>query len=133
MRSGFVRRLQAGELEPFADPLGELLELERALEDDAGAAVGIPADLALGRAQALDHIALLDHIVRDLETTPTHTLEAERIIDELEHSFSGEGARRQFETAVDWGRYAELFTYDDSSGELTLDEEHRPGAARGAP
>jgi hypothetical protein len=34
---------------------------------------------------------------------------------------------RQFETAVDWGRYAELFTYDDSAGELTLDEEHRLG------
>ncbi|HEY7861132.1 MAG: nitrate/sulfonate/bicarbonate ABC transporter ATP-binding protein [Gemmatimonadales bacterium] len=81
---------------------------------------------AIFRAQALDHIALLHHIVRDLETTPTHTLEAERVIDQLEHSFSGEEARRQFETAVDWGRYAELFTYDDSSGELTLDEEHRP-------
>lgn len=80
---------------------------------------------AIFRAQALDHIALLHHIVRDLETTPTHTLEAERVIDQLEHSFSGEEARRQFETAVDWGRYAELFTYDDSSGELTLDEEHR--------
>ncbi|MDB4912258.1 MAG: ATP-binding cassette protein [Gemmatimonadetes bacterium] len=80
---------------------------------------------AIFRAQALDHIALLHHIVRDLETTPTHTLDAERIIDELEHSFSSEEARRQFETAVDWGRYAELFTYDDSSGELTLDEEHR--------
>ena len=77
------------------------------------------------RAQALDHIALIHHIVRDLETAPTHTLDAERVIDELEHSFNGEEARRQFETAVDWGRYAELFTYDDSSGELTLDEEHR--------
>ena len=80
---------------------------------------------AIFRAQALDHIALLHHIVRDLETTPTHTIDAERVIDELEHSFSSEEARRQFETAVDWGRYAELFTYDDSSGELTLDEEHR--------
>jgi NitT/TauT family transport system ATP-binding protein len=80
---------------------------------------------AIFRAQALDHIALLHHIVRDLETAPTHTLDAERVIDELEHSFSSEEARRQFETAVDWGRYAELFTYDDSSGELTLDEEHR--------
>ncbi len=79
---------------------------------------------AIFRSQALDHIALLHHIVRDLETAPTHTLDAERVIDELEHSFSGEEARRQFETAVDWGRYAELFTYDDSSGELTLDEEH---------
>lgn len=81
---------------------------------------------AIFRAQALDHIALLHHIVRDLTAAPTHTLDAEEVIDELEHSFSGEEARRQFETAVDWGRYAELFTYDDSSGELTLDEEHRP-------
>jgi len=89
--------------------------------------VELDEEKAIFRAQALDHIALLHHMVRDLETTPTHTLEAERVIDELEHSFSGEEARRQFETAVDWGRYAELFTYDDSSGELTLDEEHRPG------
>ena len=47
------------------------------------------------------------------------------MLDDLEHSFSSEEARRQFETVVDWGRYAELFTYDDSSGELRLDEEHR--------
>jgi NitT/TauT family transport system ATP-binding protein len=93
--------------------------------------VELDEEKAIFRAQALDHIALLHHMVRDLETTPTHTLEAERVIDELEHSFSGEEARRQFETAVDWGRYAELFTYDDSSGELTLDEEHRAGAVRG--
>lgn len=85
---------------------------------------------AIFRAQALDHIALIHHIVRDLETSPTHTIAAERVIDELEHSFSGEEARRQFETAVDWGRYAELVTYDDSSGELTLDEEHRLGRSR---
>jgi NitT/TauT family transport system ATP-binding protein len=94
--------------------------------------VELDEEKAIFRAQALDHIALLHHMVRDLETTPTHTLEAERVIDELEHSFSGEEARRQFETAVDWGRYAELFTYDDSSGELTLDEEHRSGAVGGA-
>jgi len=94
--------------------------------------VELDEEKAIFRAQALDHIALLHHMVRDLETTPTHTLEAERVIDELEHSFSGEEARRQFETAVDWGRYAELFTYDDSSGELTLDEEHRSGAVSGA-
>jgi len=39
----------------------------------------------------------------------------------------GGEARRQFETVVDWGRYAELFTYDDSAGEIRLDEEHRAG------
>jgi len=80
---------------------------------------------ALFRQLALDQISLLRYIVRELETSPTHTLEADRIVDDLEHSFSSEEARRQFETVVDWGRYAELFTYDDNAGELRLDEEHR--------
>lgn len=80
---------------------------------------------ALFRQVALEHISLLRYIVRELETSPTHTLEAERVLDDLEHSFSSEEARRQFETVVDWGRYAELFSYDHSSGELRLDEEHR--------
>jgi len=80
---------------------------------------------ALFRQIALEQISLLRYIVRELETSPTHTLEAHRVIDDLEHSFSSEEARRQFETVVDWGRYAELFTYDDNAGELRLDEEHR--------
>ena len=50
-------------------------------------------------------------------------LDAERLIDELERRFSPEEARRQFETAVDWGRYAELFAYDDDTGEFFLEEE----------
>ncbi len=79
----------------------------------------------LFRSLALEHISLLRYVVRELETNPTHTLEGDRVIDDLEHSFSSEEARRQFETVVDWGRYAELFTYDDTSGELRLDEEHR--------
>jgi NitT/TauT family transport system ATP-binding protein len=80
---------------------------------------------ALFRQIALEQISLLRYIVRELETSPTHTLEADRVIDDLEHSFSSEEARRQFETVVDWGRYAELVTYDDNAGELRLDEEHR--------
>ena len=81
---------------------------------------------ALFRQIALEQISLLRYIVRELETSPTHTLESERVLDDLEHSFSSEEARRQFETVVDWGRYAELFTYDDNAGELTLNEENRP-------
>jgi NitT/TauT family transport system ATP-binding protein len=80
---------------------------------------------ALFRHIAMEQISLLRYIVRELETSPTHTLESERVLDDLEHSFSSEEARRQFETVVDWGRYAELFTYDDNAGELTLNEENR--------
>lgn len=60
------------------------------------------------------------HIVRELEDSPTHTVDAERILDELEVTFTGGEARRQFETVVDWGRYAELFTYDDSAAKSGL-------------
>jgi NitT/TauT family transport system ATP-binding protein len=80
---------------------------------------------ALFRAAALEQLALLRYVVRELEASPTHTLDGDRVVDELEHSFSGEESRRQFETVVDWGRYAELFTYDDTAGQLRLDEEHR--------
>jgi NitT/TauT family transport system ATP-binding protein len=85
----------------------------------------VEEEKAIFREAALEHVSLLRYIVRELEASPTHTLEADRVTDDLEHSFSGEEARRQFETVVDWGRYAEFFTYDDSTGEIRLDEEHR--------
>ncbi len=85
----------------------------------------VEEEKAIFREAALEHVSLLRYVVRELEASPTHTLEAERVLDDLEHSFSGEEARRQFETVVDWGRYAEFFTYDDNAGELKLDEEHR--------
>ena len=44
------------------------------------------------------------------------------------HSFTGDEAQRQLDTAVEWGRYAEAFTYDDTTGQLRLDEEHRDPA-----
>lgn len=77
------------------------------------------------RRAAVQHLSLIRFIMRELETSPSHTADAEDILDELRHSFTGEEAQRQFETAVEWGRYAEAFTYDDTTGELRLDEEHR--------
>jgi NitT/TauT family transport system ATP-binding protein len=85
----------------------------------------VEEEKAIFREAALEHVSLLRYIVRELEASPAHTLEADRVTDDLEHSFSGEEARRQFETVVDWGRYAEFFTYDDNAGEIRLDEEHR--------
>jgi NitT/TauT family transport system ATP-binding protein len=87
--------------------------------------VELDEEKALFRRAALEHISLLRHIVRELEESPGHTIDAEGVLNDLERSFSGEEARRQFETAVDWGRYAELFTYDDYAGMFRLDEEHR--------
>jgi NitT/TauT family transport system ATP-binding protein len=95
------------------------------------AQVELDEEKAIFRRSVLEHVSLMRHIVRELEDNPAHTIAAERILDDLEEAFSGGEARRQFQTVVDWGRYAELITYDDSAGELRLDEEHRVGPVRG--
>jgi len=45
------------------------------------------------------------------------------LLESLEQRFSPAEARRQLDTAVDWGRYAELFAYDDDEGEFFLEED----------
>ena len=45
-------------------------------------------------------------------------------IDILRRGFSLGEARSQLDTAIDWGRYAELYDYDSDDEELTLE----PGA-----
>jgi len=49
-------------------------------------------------------------------------------LDLLRRGFSAEEARRQLDTAIDWGRYAELFDYDADDGMLLLERE--PGDIR---
>jgi NitT/TauT family transport system ATP-binding protein len=39
----------------------------------------------------------------------------------LEQHFSTTEARRQLDTAIDWGRYAELFGFEEDTGELFLE------------
>ena len=84
----------------------------------------LDAQKTLFRHAVMDHISLMREIVHRLEDSPSHSLQADVVLEELETSFTSAEARRQFETLVDWGRYAELFSYDDVDGELRLDDEH---------
>jgi NitT/TauT family transport system ATP-binding protein len=84
---------------------------------------------ALFRAAVSEQVSLIRFITRALEDEPSHSLEAQFVLDELEFAFRPKEARQQLETAIDWGRYAELFTYDHVSGEFRLDEEHRLDAS----
>ena len=120
--------VEASDLLGFADLQDRIVVLT-----DVGrtfAEADLDEEKAIFRTYALSHVSLLRHIVRELDAAPSHTIDAERVIEDLEDAFSGEEARRQFETVVDWGRYAELFAYDDTSGELSLDEETGLAAAQ---
>src|ERR1035438_505055 len=66
----------------------------------------------LFRDAVLAHVLLLRQIRRALEAKRDHTVPEDFFLDMLDEQFSEEECQRQIETAVTWGRYAELFDYD---------------------
>jgi NitT/TauT family transport system ATP-binding protein len=66
----------------------------------------------LFRQAVLSHVTILRQIVRTLEAKKDHSAPEELFHDLLDEHFSEEEAKRQLETAINWGRYAELFEYD---------------------
>jgi NitT/TauT family transport system ATP-binding protein len=77
----------------------------------------------LFRNAALDHVMLLKQITRSLETKSDHTLPDEFFHDTLDEHFSEEETVRQLETAINWGRYAELFDHDSQRKRFYIPEE----------
>ena len=82
------------------------------------------------RAAAVEHVLLLRQIVRALEAKSDGTVPEEFFHDMLDEQFSEEETLRQLETAVNWGRYAELFDFDSSRRRFTLpSSQHAAGMA----
>ncbi len=77
----------------------------------------------LFRAAALENIALIREITRSLEARADHTLPDGVFEDLLDEHFSEEEAKAQLETAINWGRYAELFDHDSDTHRFFLPEE----------
>jgi NitT/TauT family transport system ATP-binding protein len=66
----------------------------------------------LFRDAAVANVLLLRQIRRALEAKSDHTIPEDFFLDMLDEQFSEEECLHQMETAVAWGRYAELFDYD---------------------
>ena len=71
---------------------------------------------------AAERVPLIRQINRALANKADHSMPADFFHDLLDEHFSEEEAERQLETAVTWGRYAELFDRD-SSGRFFIPEE----------
>ncbi|HKD52468.1 MAG TPA: nitrate/sulfonate/bicarbonate ABC transporter ATP-binding protein [Candidatus Acidoferrum sp.] len=74
------------------------------------------------RKAALDNVPLLRQMEQALRAKSNRTLSEEFFRDLLDEHFSEEESGRQLETAIQWGRYAEIFDYDAESGKLKLTE-----------
>ncbi len=76
----------------------------------------------LFRQQILKHVPMLVSMVQTLREKQNGSMRADFFIDLLDEYFPHMEAEHQFATAVDWGRYAELFEYDAGEERLYLPE-----------
>jgi NitT/TauT family transport system ATP-binding protein len=77
---------------------------------------------SLFREAALQHVTLLKQIYNALRAKADGTLPDDFFSDILDEHFSAEEAEAQLQTAIHWGRYAEVFDYDAKTGRLHLTE-----------
>ncbi|MFN6461734.1 MAG: AAA-associated domain-containing protein [Nostoc sp. DedVER02] len=74
------------------------------------------------RSQLLTYIRLVQQIYRLLEAKNNQRIPEELVLDILETHFSRQEAELQLQTVVDWGRYAEIYGYDEPSGQIFLEQ-----------
>jgi NitT/TauT family transport system ATP-binding protein len=86
------------------------------------AAANIQTRKTIFRKAALANVPLLRQMEQALKAKSNRTLSDEFFHDLLDEHFGEEESRRQLETAIQWGRYAEIFDYDAATGKLTLTE-----------
>jgi NitT/TauT family transport system ATP-binding protein len=74
-------------------------------------------------AEALrTHVPIVNMIRQVLDQRWNHRASAERFRDELEDHMSPDYAEDTLRAAIAWGRYAELFSYDEEAGQFSLEE-----------
>jgi NitT/TauT family transport system ATP-binding protein len=128
----------AGQLQLEADEilhLGESLQLLRFAQlsegdlmlTDAGkrfAHLETDARKKLFAEHLVNYVPVMGLIKRVLDERPTHTAPAARFRNELEDYMSEDYADETMRTIVSWGRYAELFAYDEQSETFSLENPH---------
>jgi NitT/TauT family transport system ATP-binding protein len=121
-------QLEVDDLLPLVDAAA-LLGFARVEEGDAvltaegSAFVDAPIQVRkdLFRRSVLTRLTLISRIHAALQAKHDRRLPDAFFLDALEKHFSAQEARRQLATAIDWGRYAEIFGFEDDTDELFLE------------
>jgi NitT/TauT family transport system ATP-binding protein len=125
----------AGQLQLEADEifhLGESLQLLRFAQlsegdlmlTDAGkrfAHLETDARKKMFAQHLVEYVPVMGLIKRVLDERPSHTAPAARFRNELEDYMSEDYADETLKTIVSWGRYGELFSYDEQSETFSLE------------
>ncbi len=127
----------AGSLQLEADellPLGEALQLlgfailERGdiqLRDEGFrfAQADVEPRKAIFADALRAHVPLVALIQQEVIERRNHRVSAARFRDDLEEHMSPDYAEDTLDAAINWGRYAELYSYDEEADQFFLEEE----------
>ncbi|MDR6676212.1 ABC transporter ATP-binding protein [Pseudomonas oryzihabitans] len=113
-------------------PLAEVLQLLRFAVLEGGdlrllapgrayVEAGVDVRKQLFARQLLNFVPLVGHIRRVLDDRQGHTAPARRFRDELEDFMDEADAARTLGSAIQWGRYGELFAYDQAADMFSLE------------
>ena len=72
--------------------------------------------------QLLNFVPLAAHVRRVLDERASHVARKSRFLDELEDYMNDEAAEETLHAIVSWGRYAEIFAYDDDAERFSLED-----------
>ncbi len=113
-------------------PVAEALQLLHLAEIEGGDICLNEAGQAFARAatderknlfarELLAHVPLAAHVRRVLDERSTHVAPKSRFLDELEDSMSAQAAEQTLRALISWGRYGEIFAYDDQRQIFSLE------------
>ena len=113
-------------------PAAEALQMLRFAEVEGGDIKLTEAGLQFARSETderkklfarhlITYVPLAAHIRRVLDERASHSAPKSRFFDELEDYMAEEAAEQTLRTIISWGRYAELFAYDDNRQAFSLE------------
>jgi len=113
-------------------PIAETLQLLRFVEVEAGDIHLTPAGKKFAEADVdtrkkmfgrhlLAYVPLAARIRHVLDERTNHQAPAQRFMQELEDYMSDEAAETTLRTVTNWGRYGELFAYDETAQVFSLE------------
>ncbi|MGC1778718.1 MAG: nitrate/sulfonate/bicarbonate ABC transporter ATP-binding protein [Xanthobacteraceae bacterium] len=113
-------------------PVAESLQMLRLAEVEGGdikltdigkqfTELGTDDRKKLFQRQLLSYVPLAAHIRHVLQERTNHVAPKSRFVDELEDHMTSEDAELTLRAVIAWGRYAEVFAYDDDSSMFSLE------------
>ena len=113
-------------------PVAETLQMLRFAQLEGGDIRLLDAGTEFARAvvderkkifgrQLLAYVPLAAHVRRVLDERASHIAPMSRFSDEIEDYMTPEAAEGTLRAVISWGRYAELFAYDDEKARFSLE------------